>query len=270
MDDTGAVLWKRAPDRRLPNASTTKIVTALAVMRRASLDERVTVSRNAADTGAGGFDLEAGAVFTVEELLRALLLTSSNDSAVALAEHVSGTERKFVALMNRLARRLGAGGTHFVTAHGLDRPGHRSTARDLALLAAELLENPVLAGMVALRRSRIGGPEGGLLRNRNVLLKRYRGAIGVKTGYTAEAGDVLVAAAERGGRRLIAVALDAVNAASDARKLLDYGWSALRHMSGPALERASLWSLRGPGSWIAGALSGFLGLLGAIVPAAAP
>ncbi|HEX2235575.1 MAG TPA: serine hydrolase [Actinomycetota bacterium] len=229
VDDTGTRLFgRRAGAARAP-ASTTKMVTALLVSRRARRGAAVTVSARAASTGGGGLDLVAGDRFTVGELLHALLLTSSNDASVALAEHAAGSEAAFVSAMNRLARRLGARATHFVTPHGLDRSGHVSTAADLVLIARALLRDPYLARIVATPRVTIQGPEGSIpLENRNALLETYRGAIGVKTGFTDEAGEVLVAAARRGGRELIAVAMGSRNAARDCRRLLDRGFELLR------------------------------------------
>ena len=204
------------------------MVTALVVVRAARLAEPVEVSRAAAATGGGGFDLEPGDRYTVEELLHALLLSSSNDAAVALAEHVSGSERAFVARMNSFAAGLGVRRSRFLTPHGLDVPGHYSTARDLARIALAVLRRPVLAEIVATRSTTIRGsgrPQ--RLVNTNPLLESYEGAVGVKTGYTSGAGDVLVAAAERRGRRLIAVAMGSQSAADDARALLDYGFEVL-------------------------------------------
>lgn len=222
------VLWGREVDSRRANASTTKMLTALIVVRDAELDEVVSTSRNAAATGGGGFDLRPGDRFTVGDLLHALLLSSSNDAAVALAEHVAGTEQAFVARMNRLAGSFGALGSHLVTSHGLDVPGHYSTARDLARIALALLRRPALAEIVALPSATITGSSGThRLVNTNPLLETYEGAIGVKTGYTAGAGDVLVAAAERRGRRLIAVAMGSSVASEDAAALLDYGFLVL-------------------------------------------
>lgn len=222
------VLWGREIDARRANASTTKMVTALLVVRRGRLDEEVTASRAAAATGGGGLDLRPGDVYSVEELLYALLLSSSNDAAVALAEHHSGSEEAFVDRMNRFVRTLGARESRFVTPHGLDVPGHFSTARDLARIALAVLRRPALAEIVATPETTITGSSGSRrIVNTNPLLETYEGAVGVKTGYTAGAGDVLVAAAVRGGRRLIAVALGSSDAAADARALLDYGFAVL-------------------------------------------
>ncbi|HYN37471.1 MAG TPA: serine hydrolase [Actinomycetota bacterium] len=229
VDGMNRTLWSRLPAVVQPNASTTKMVTALIVVRRAELDEEVVVSSYAAATGGGGLDLLTGDSYSVEALLYALLLSSSNDASVALAEHVSGTESEFVAAMNRWVSRAGLEGTTFVTPHGLDTPGHGSTASDLAVIGQRVLEQPVLAEIVATPQTTISGPNGSVLvENRNLLLESYRGAIGIKTGMTLGAGEVLVAAARRGGRLVIAVAMRSLNAASDATALLDFGFKRLR------------------------------------------
>jgi D-alanyl-D-alanine carboxypeptidase (penicillin-binding protein 5/6) len=229
VDDDGAVLFARRPDARLPMASTTKMVTGLLVVEKADLEDQVIVSANAASIGGGGLDLQAGESYTVEALLYALLLSSSNESAVALAEHVEGSEAEFVGDMNQFVDTLGADDTAFVTSHGLDMPGHFSSARDLADIAAALLDDPVLAEIVATGSATIEGPRGAVhLDNRNSLLESYKGAVGVKTGYTLGAGNVLVGAARRRGRLLISVAMDSVNATTDTQELLDYGFARLR------------------------------------------
>jgi D-alanyl-D-alanine carboxypeptidase (penicillin-binding protein 5/6) len=229
VDDRGTVLFARDADAHRSNASTTKMVTALIVERSGELAEEVTVSAEAASTGAGGLDLQPGDRYSVEELLYAMLLSSSNDAAVALAEYIAGTEAAFVSRMNRLAKTIGATDTHFTTAHGLDALEHYSSARDLAAIGERVLKNPVLAPIVATLRTVIEGPAGAqAIENRNLLLETYRGAIGIKTGYTSGAGNVLVAAARRSGHTLIAVAMGSVDATADSRALLDYGWARLR------------------------------------------
>ena len=227
VDASGEVVWGLRPREPRPNASTTKIATALAVVDRAGLDEEVVVSEEAAGTPGGLFELQAGQRYEVRELLEALLMASSNDAAVALAEHVAGSEAAFVEDMNALAAELGAASARFVTAHGLDAPGHASSPLDLATLARALLRDPVLAEVVAATGATIEGSEAPQqVENSNPLLTTYRGAIGVKTGMTALAGDVLVAAAERGGRTFVAVAMGSSDAAADAAELLDYAFAA--------------------------------------------
>ena len=229
VDDTGATLWARRAKTPLANASTTKMLTALTVLELGTKAQReVVVSEQAAATGGGGLDLETGDVLTAEELLYAMLLSSSNDASVALAEHAAGSERAFVAAMNSHAIHLGALDSHFVTPHGLDTPGHRATASDLALVGAELLSHPLLKRIVGTEQRKVVGPDGPeKLKNSNPLLGTYRGVMGIKTGFTDGAGEVLVVAAQRHRRRLIAVAMGSRDAAADSRRLLDYGWSRL-------------------------------------------
>lgn len=224
-DGSGDVLWERASREQLANASTTKMVTALVAVEQTDLDQQVTVSANAAATSGGLFELGAGETYSVEELLEALLLASSNDAAVALAEHVSGSEDAFVSEMNDLAARIGARETNFVTSHGLDTAGHYSTALDLARIGRELLENSTLARIVALDKTMIeGSGEAELVENSNELIGEYLGAVGIKTGMTALAGDVLVAAARRAGVLLVAVAMRSEDASQDGAALLEHGF----------------------------------------------
>jgi serine-type D-Ala-D-Ala carboxypeptidase (penicillin-binding protein 5/6) len=224
----GRVLFGRAQRQPRANASTTKMITALVVVGATDLDAVVPVSATAAATGGGGLDLQSGDELSVRDLLYALLLSSSNDAAVALAEHVAGSEAAFVAMMNEAARRLGASESSFVTAHGLDTPNHYSTARDLAVIGAAVLDHRVLRSIVATPSTVIEGRSGPVeVENRNLLLESYRGALGIKTGYTAQAGNVLVAAARRRQRTIIAVAMGSADATEDARRLLDYGWARL-------------------------------------------
>lgn len=229
VDDRGRVLFERNASVSRANASTTKMVTALIVRERASLTDEVVISGTANAVGAAAVDLPQGRGYTVEELLHALLMASSNEAAVALAEHVAGSEPAFVRLMNQLAQERGWRGTSFVTSHGLDTPGHYSTARDLAEIGAEVLDDPVLAAIVRTRTATVTGGGGTVsLSNRNLLLDSYNGAIGIKTGFTALAGNVLVAAARRSGRTVIAVAMGSVDSFEDSAALLDLGFARLR------------------------------------------
>jgi serine-type D-Ala-D-Ala carboxypeptidase (penicillin-binding protein 5/6) len=231
VDDAGRVLWRRAAHLELPNASTTKMVTALVAVRRLDLDTPVEVSSGAAAIGGGGHDLQAGDVLTANDLLVAMLLSSSNEAAGALAEAAAGSQEAFVTRMNRFVSRLGAADTSFVNPHGLDAVGHHSSASDLALIAARLLDEPVLAEIVATSRTTISTPRGRVTEvNRNLLLDGYPGAIGVKTGRTLGAGNVLVAAARRAGRTIIAVAMGSEDATNDAARLLDHGFDRAQYL----------------------------------------
>jgi D-alanyl-D-alanine carboxypeptidase (penicillin-binding protein 5/6) len=206
------------------------MLTALVVIEQGvSLQKEVVVSAAAASVPGGKLSLFEGERFSVRELLAALLVASSNDAAVALAEEVAGTEDAFVELMNDAAGRLGATSTHVTTSHGLDSEGHVSSARDLVTIALELLATDPLAALVAMPQVTIkGSTRRAVLENTNKLLEVYPGAIGVKTGFTAGAGNVLVAAADRGGATLIAVAMRSEDAFEDVRSLLDHGFAKLR------------------------------------------
>lgn len=234
VDDLGRVLWARKARTQWPNASTTKMVTALVTVAKADLEDTATVSAAAGSVGGGGLDLQPGDALSVHDLLVAMLLSSSNEAAATLAEHVGGNQEAFVGRMNALVRRIGASRTRFVNPHGLDAIGHHSTARDLATIGAEVLANPVLAPIVRSTRSTVTTPRGPVTEtNRNVLLETYSGAIGIKTGRTVGAGNVLVAAARRGQRTLIAVALRSADAAADAAALLDEGFRRARRLDRP-------------------------------------
>ncbi|MBC7104895.1 MAG: D-alanyl-D-alanine carboxypeptidase, partial [Firmicutes bacterium] len=207
---TGQVLWARNPDLRAYPASTTKILTALVVVMRAGLGDEVRVAPEDTDAGGSAIWLRPGEVLSVEDLLYALLLNSANDAAEALARHVAGSDGDFARLLNDTALALGATNTHFTNPSGMPDSDHYTTARDLAIIARAALAHPVLRNIMATRTHQIRrqDPEAvNYLVNHNKLLWRYPGAIGMKTGYTAEAGQCLVAAAQRGERTLIAVVL---------------------------------------------------------------
>ncbi|HQU14264.1 MAG TPA: D-alanyl-D-alanine carboxypeptidase, partial [Thermodesulfobacteriota bacterium] len=173
----------------------------------------------------------------VIDLLAATLLGSANDACHVLADHVAGSEKKFVDIMNARARELGLSGTRFANACGHDAPGMRSTARDLARLAETAMGNPVFAKMTGLEDGWISTADGGKkfsLKNKNLLIGRYRGAIGVKTGFTGSAGKCLVALAERGGKRVLLVLLNAPDRWWKAEEILD---AAFAHGSGASSGR---------------------------------
>jgi D-alanyl-D-alanine carboxypeptidase len=229
---TGEVLAQRAPDRGLPMASTTKMMTALVVLESAGLDDVYTVPPEAAIGGSSG-RLEAGEQLSVRDLLTALLVASGNDAAITLAEGVAGSQAAFVARMNRRARELGLTETHFANPHGLDAPGHRSSVRDLVTLARVAMRNPVFRETVSHRRASIPGPGGMGTRDylsENNLLDMDPDVDGVKTGMTDGAGYALVAHARRrpDAPQLYAALIGASSAAARARdglRLLDYGRS---------------------------------------------
>ena len=231
--DSGQVLYVRNGRTKRPVASLTKIMTALLVLEATDPGERVATGGAAVTQEGAELGLRRGEVQPVRRLMYALLLQSANDVAVALAEHVAGDVPRFVQGMNRRARALGARRTRFASPNGLNDSGY-STALDLALITREAFGKPVFAKVVRTRFQKIPAPRGDprRIQSRNALLWLYRGAIGVKTGYTAAAGFCIVAAAERDDLRLVAVALGSPDEAySDGAALLNYGFEAFERGS---------------------------------------
>ena len=218
---TGRVLFAREPDKQGLIASTTKIMTALVVCEHCNVLDRMRIPKEAVGIEGSSMYLREGEVLTVQELLYGLMLHSGNDAAVALAIYCGGTVEGFAQLMNDKAHRLGLTNTHFVNPNGLDSPGHYSTARDMAVLAAYAMENPIFAQTVSTKTVTVGSRH---LRNHNKLLWQLEGANGVKTGYTRAAGRILVSSAERQGRRLVAVTMNAPNDWQDHKLLLEDGF----------------------------------------------
>ncbi|HEU4398127.1 MAG TPA: D-alanyl-D-alanine carboxypeptidase family protein [Actinomycetota bacterium] len=226
-ESTGQVLFERAARQPRAMASTTKVMTALLTLER--LDQRrvVVIGTGPPRVGEESLRLRRGERLTVRQLLLGLLVKSANDAGVALAEAVDGSEAAFVRRMNRRAAELRLAATHYVTPYGLDRTGHRTSARDLARLWETAMRRADFRALVATREVRLPGGPLRLRRfvNSNQLLGAYRWTAGGKTGYTNLAGRCLVASASRGGRRLVAVALGSPDAFADVRALFEYGFS---------------------------------------------
>jgi D-alanyl-D-alanine carboxypeptidase (penicillin-binding protein 5/6) len=219
-----AVLWQRAAAKRLPPASLTKLMAALLVGERYEPLAVVTISRAAAAETGTRLGVRAGERLRAADLLAATLIASANDACHALADHVAGSEARFVVLMNRRARAWGLRDTQFVNACGHDAPGHYSSARDIAALAQRAVALPVVAQLVAIAAADIASADGVRqfhLTNSNALIGRYPGAVGIKSGYTPGAGKCLVALAERGGRRVLLVLLNAADRWWGATDMLD-------------------------------------------------
>ncbi|HEV2769470.1 MAG TPA: serine hydrolase, partial [Solirubrobacteraceae bacterium] len=230
--DSGEVLWQRRATAVRPIASLTKMMTALVAAERLGAgDEAKITDEVLAYRGSGVGLLPKGRRVKVEALLHGLLLPSGNDAARALALRAVGSQATFVQRMNEQAERWGLGCTIFASVEGLSSR-NRSCPADLAALGKRVLDVPRLARIVAKKRAEIPFPiKGGrlFLTNNNPLLREdYRGAIGVKTGYTRRAGRCLVAAAERGDERLLVVLLDSPDPGRQAEQLLDRGFKALR------------------------------------------
>ena len=220
--NTGRILYDKNADERGLIASTTKIMTALIVSEQCNVLDRMRIPKEAVGIEGSSMYLQEGEILTIQDLLYGLMLHSGNDAAVALAIYCGGTVEGFVSLMNDKAHRLGLSNTHFENPNGLDSPGHYSSARDLAMLTAYAMKNPIFAQTVSTRNITIGSRS---LRNHNKLLWSLEGAEGVKTGFTKAAGRILVSCATRQGRRLIAVTLNAPDDWNDHKQLLNLGFS---------------------------------------------
>ena len=196
---SGRLLYAHNQNVKLPMASTTKIMTAItAIENCADLDEKFEISPKAVGVPGTSLYLRKGDIFSTRDLLYALMLISGNDASVAIAEHVAGSVSEFVTLMNDTAKKIGVKNSHFANTHGLDADGHYTTAYDLACITSYALQNDTLREIVGTKNTKIingnGSGEIKYLRNKNKLLHTLDGCIGVKTGYTDDAGRCLVSA----------------------------------------------------------------------------
>jgi D-alanyl-D-alanine carboxypeptidase len=229
--DSGKILFQVDPHGRHAPASLTKVVTALVALDHLRLEQTVTVpaSINQLPWDSTRMGLRAGERLTVRELLYGLFLNSGNDAAVTLSE-AAMPQATFIALMNARAATLGMGDTHFVNPIGLDDPAHYTSAADLARAATELLRRfPEVAAMAdtpSLTLSATATHHAYALYNLNDLVRTYRGATGLKTGWTGRAGGCLIATATRDGRHLMVVLLASPRIFAEAATLLDYGFAS--------------------------------------------
>lgn len=219
---TNRVIFQKNADEKSLIASTTKIMTALIVCEQCNVLDRVKIPKEAVGIEGSSMYLREGEILTVQELLYGLMLHSGNDAAVALSIFCAGTVEGFSQLMNDKAKRLGMTGSHFENPHGLDSPGHYATAKDLAVLSAYAMKNPIFAKTVSTKTVSAGKR---ILRNHNKLLWRVNGADGVKTGFTKAAGRILVSSVARQGRRLIAVTINAPDDWNDHAYLHEDGFN---------------------------------------------
>lgn len=239
---TGTVLFEHDADKQMPPASITKVMTLLLVFEamdagKFTMETEIVASEHACSMGGSQIWLEPGEAFTVNELLKAAAISSANDACVALGEAVSGSEETFVELMNERAAELGMKNTVFKNCTGLDADGHLSTARDIAIMSAELLRHPEIKNYSTVWMDSLRGGKTELT-NTNRLVRFYKGCTGLKTGSTDGAGCCLSASAERDGMELISVTLGSPNTDerfAAGRKLLDYGFAnfALVKMTPP-------------------------------------
>lgn len=219
---TGRVLYQNNAYSVMPMASTTKILTAITVIRHVAADKVVAVDKRAVGVEGSSIYLREGEQWRVEDLLYGLMLRSGNDAAVQLAITTAGSVEAFAALMNDTAAMSGAYHSHFVNPHGLHHPDHYTTAYDLACITAYAMRDPLFARIVATKSHTFRvGQETRVFVNKNKMLSGYEGAVGVKTGYTTVAGRCLVAAATREGMTLISVVLNEYDMWYRSADLLD-------------------------------------------------
>lgn len=254
--ESGVILYANNERQRLPPASVTKVMTMLLIMEavdsgRVRLSDPIEVSAFASGIGGSQVYLKEGEHFPLDKMLIAIAVESANDASTAVAEHLYSTEDDFVRIMNSRARRLGMNDTHFANAHGLPDPNHYMSASDIAVVSRELIEkHPGILKYTSIwtYTFRPGVTE---LRNTNELIHSYRGADGLKTGHTEDAGWCLVGTAKRGAMRLLAVVLGTESNTSrlrETRRLLDYGF---RNFERRVMARAGqeLGRVAVPDSW---------------------
>lgn len=233
--DTGKVLFEKDADTKRAPASMTKIMTMLLIVEELekgniSLKDEVTISERAASMGGSQIYLEKGSTATVEELLTTIAVGSANDSAVAMAEKIGGTVENFVVLMNKRAKQLGANNTTFKNPHGLDEEGHETTARDMALIAKEVVKHDNIIKLSSTYETTIRHKNGKSLWlvNTNSLIKFYSGLDGLKTGFTDKAGYCLTGTMKRNDMRLITVVMHAETKEdrnTDTINMMEYAYS---------------------------------------------
>ena len=233
--DTGKILYSKNDNEVLPPASMTKIMSMLLIMERIdnktlSLTDEVTISENAASMGGSQVFLQAGETYKVEELLKGIAIASGNDAVVAMAEKISGSVSDFVALMNEKAKSLGLTNTKFLNPHGLDTEGHVTTARDMAIIARELIKHTSILKFTSIYEDYLKKSDGSSiwLVNTNKLVRFYDGVDGLKTGFTKNAGYCLTSTAKKNNTRFITVVMGSETSdkrSSDTVNMLNYGFN---------------------------------------------
>lgn len=263
---TGTVLYEYNADEALPPASVTKIMTLLLVFEaidegQIALTDKVRASANASSMGGSQIYLKEGEIMSVEDLVKSVVVASANDAAVALAEHVAGSESAFVERMNTRAGELGMVNTHFDNTNGLDdtTETHLTSARDIAIMSKELLKHPAIFNYTGIWMDTVRDGQFGLT-NTNRLIKTYQGANGLKTGSTSKAGFCISATALRDDLQLIAVVMgastrDTRNATAAA--LLDHGFAEYTFCSFSQSELTDISILGGKEEQISASVAGF-------------
>jgi len=227
----GESIWSKQPEQRLSPASLTKLMTALLVLEHDQPDEVVIIRLAATRETGSRIGLKSDERFRMQDLLAATLIASANDACHALADHLAGTETEFVSRMNRRAEELGLHDSHFENACGHDAAGHYSSAGDLSRLAHALLSHPSLLDITSKEKMEIATVDGQRryqMENKNALIGRYAGAIGLKTGFTPNAGKCLVAYAKRRGHSVLLVMLHGKERWWDAVDMLNLAFDHAR------------------------------------------
>jgi D-alanyl-D-alanine carboxypeptidase (penicillin-binding protein 5/6) len=234
---TGRVLWEKDSDKKLAMASTTKIMTAIIALENSKPDDIVTVSKSVLTVPKVKMNLEPNEKIKMKDLLYALMLESANDAAVTIAEHISGSVQNFCKLMTQKAKSIGAFNTLFETPNGLDKGDHHSTAHDMALIARYALNNKKFVEIINTPSICFATDKKSYsFINKNRLLHEFKGANGIKTGFTGKAGHCFVGAAKRNDMQLISVVLGSGWGArgkegkwSDTKKILNYGFDNYKY-----------------------------------------
>ncbi len=226
--NSGRILYEKNPDKKMKIASLTKIMTAIIAIEEESLENIVETSDNAYGTEGSSIYLKRGEELTLENMLYGLMLRSGNDAAVAISEHVGGSIEGFAYLMNNKAAFLGMNNSYFTNPHGLDNENHYSTPRDMAILTAYALKNPVFNDIVSTKIKTVPQEDEDWDKkwvNKNKMLYLYEWADGVKTGYTKLAKRCLASSATKDGIQLACITLNAPDDWNDHKKLLEYGFN---------------------------------------------
>ncbi|MDD4407254.1 MAG: D-alanyl-D-alanine carboxypeptidase [Bacilli bacterium] len=232
---TGKILYEKKSKEQLSPASMTKIMTLLLIMEalekeKITINDKVLITNNAASMGGSQVFLESGSKIKVEELIKSIAIASANDASVAMAEHIAGTSDQFIKRMNQRCKELGCTSTNFMNVHGLDENNHYSSAKDMAIIARELLKHEKILNYTSIYEEYLNKPDGTStwMVNTNKLIKYYSGLDGLKTGFTNEAGYCLTATAIRNNMRLISVVMKSPTTkdrSNDTVELLNYGFS---------------------------------------------
>ncbi len=235
---SGKVLYEKNADEKLPPASMTKLASMLLIMESIDnetlkFDDMVTISEEAANMGGSQVFLQAGESYSVRDLLKSIAIASGNDAVYAMAEKIGGSHEEFVNMLNKRLKEIGAVNTNFVNAHGLDAEEHYSTARDMSIIARELLKHEKILEYTSIYEEYLEKNDGSRiwLVNTNKLVRYYNGVDGLKTGFTKTAGYCLTATAKKDNFRLISVVMGedtSENRSADTVKLLNYGFNTYK------------------------------------------